>query len=55
MQIEYSGVNDSMSWQALPENHGFGHLQGHRQKNETAIRRFFWRFFWRLECLDFYV
>ena len=28
MQIEYSSVNDSMSWQALPENHGFTKDEG---------------------------
>jgi hypothetical protein len=28
MQIEHSSVNDSMSWQTLPENHGFTKDEG---------------------------
>ena len=28
MQIEYSSVNDSISWQTLPENHGFTKDEG---------------------------
>ena len=28
MQIEYSSVNNSMSWQLLPEDHGFTKDEG---------------------------